>query len=86
MPTFYFKPFVGLLTIFNFKEFIDYNNGKAISAGQLNYYSQNNPDKSNVYKSSYSPNTAQIIVKYKYAGLTNATFLPRGLLCVGFTF
>ena len=83
---FYIKPFVGLLSIFNFKEFRDYNDGRTITDGNLNYYSQNNPDKSNLYKSSYSPAPAQIQIKYRYLGLTNATFLPRGLLCVGFTF
>ncbi|MBI2721990.1 MAG: hypothetical protein HYX39_07435 [Bacteroidetes bacterium] len=83
---FYLKPFVGLLSIFNFKEFIDYNNGEVISTGKLNYYSQNNPEKTNLYKSSTSPNPAQILIKYKYAGLTNATFLPRGLFSIGFTF
>ncbi|MBI2722817.1 MAG: hypothetical protein HYX39_11645 [Bacteroidetes bacterium] len=37
---FYVKPFVGILSIFNFKEFIDFNNGKAISESILNYFTK----------------------------------------------
>lgn len=82
----YFKPFVGILSIFNFKELVDYNDGRIITDGNLNYYSQKNPGKSNLYKSSSSPGLGQIEIKYRYAGLTNTTFLPRGLLCIGYNF
>jgi hypothetical protein len=83
---FYIKPTVGVLTSFNFKEFIDYNDGRVIGEYELNYYSQKNPQKSEVYKSSLTPGPGQIEIKYRYLGLTNTTFLPRGLLCVGFAF
>lgn len=82
----YFKPFIGLLSIFTYKELIDYNDGRTITDGNLNYYSQNNPEKSSLYKSSFSPAPSQIQIKYRYWGLTNTTFLPRGLLCIGITF
>jgi len=83
---FYFKPFVGLLSIFSFKELINYNDGRIITDGNLNYYSQNNSDKSNLYQSSSSPSPSQIQIKYRYWGLTNTMFLPRGVFCLGFTF
>lgn len=83
---FYFKPFIGVLNCFTFRDFNYYNDGTIVDDNTLAFYSSTNQYKKNFYKKSKTTNGKDLIIDYQLLGLTNAYYLPSLMLSIGYTF
>ncbi len=83
---FYFKPFIGVLNCFTFRDYNYYNDGTIVDDNTLAFYSSTNQYKKNFYKKSKTTNGKDLIIDYQLLGLTNAYYLPSLMLSIGYTF